>query len=80
MVVVNFIGYQPVDDQLDNIYFTLMLDKTAQLAVEFANFEGSQGGQQQENLTSPISDILWQRGRNICVVSFLAARWRMRRS
>ncbi len=54
-VVVNFIGYQPVDDQLDNIYFTRTLDKTAQLAVEFANFEGSQGGQQQENLTSPIS-------------------------
>ncbi|MFN8439970.1 MAG: acyl-CoA synthetase FdrA [Caldilineaceae bacterium] len=38
-VVVNFIGFQPTNDQLDNIYFARTLDGAAQLAVEFADIE-----------------------------------------
>ncbi len=54
-VVVNFIGYRPPDDQLDNIYFSRTLDGTAQLACEFAQMEKEAPNSHDDELTSPIS-------------------------
>ncbi len=40
-VIVDFIGYKPVESQQDNLYFAHTLDATAALAVEIAAFEAS---------------------------------------
>ncbi len=38
-VVIDFIGYHPAEPVLDNVYFALTLDGTAELAVELAAIE-----------------------------------------
>lgn len=41
-VIIDFIGFRPVENQRGNVYFTKTLDEAAALAVELAAFEASE--------------------------------------